>query len=606
MAHGAARMALTLLPLIEGYLLHFAGLAACETELLYNGLCLPREWPPVTNVTWEPREPPYLAQGVFASTPIDWHGGPHHPRVVNIDMGRQLFVDSFLIDANLTSNRGDLISYHAAEYDEAVNPVLKAETEWEVRPGTGGWATPWHGGVWWEPREQVYKLFYACGNHECLAMSTDGLRWTRPVLPAAPNQSNIVLSGPPLRADDTVWLNLDATNESQRYVLVRSEGSHYSVWYSHDGRSFAEGINSTGPCSDASSAFYNPFRQKWVYSIKDVTARLGRMRDYREADTLEAAALWSESRTGPRVQWCASDSSDPPPDCPIEGGPRNQTQLYNLNAIAFESVLVGLFTLITGKRCDPPRPFGRGGEQDSVFLGFSRDGFHWFRPPPPRKAFLPMSDIEGAWNFQNVQPAASFLTLENSLRFYISARSGSCDGMVPPLPVSAHCYQNGNATTGIASLRRDGFASVSPCAADCDNATIVTVPIVFTKPAQFLFVNVQTASTGGSLRVGLIVESTGEPLHGRALEQSVPIRGDRTRTMVHWRGTKGLSYDNIAEMRGKPFRLQFFLEGGYDTKLFSFWVSTTACGESGGYVAGGGSSFNSSRDVVGNCATMGK
>ena len=114
--------------------------------------------------------------------------------------------------------------------------------------------------------------------------------------------------------------------------------------------------------------------------------------------------------------------------------------------------------------------------------------------------------------------------------------------------------------------------------------------------------NVQTATTGGSLRVGLIDESTGVPLHGRALEQSVPIRGDHTRTMVQWRGKKGLSYDNIAEMRGKPFRLQFVLEGGYDTKLYSFWVSSTACGESGGYVAGGGSSFNSSRDMGGNCA----
>jgi hypothetical protein len=208
------------------------------------------------------------------------------------------------------------------------------------------------------------------------------------VLPGAPNRSNIVVRcgssmkagpcilGPALRADDTAWLDLDAANESQRYVIIRSEGRHYSVWYSSNGHSFVEAVNTSGPCSDASSAFLNPFRapRQWVYSIKHGTPQLGRMRDYREGDTLEAAAVWSESRTGPRVQWCASDADDPPPDCPIEGAPRNQTQLYNLNAIAFESVMVGLFTLITGKRCDPPRPFGRGGEQDAVFLAFSRDG----------------------------------------------------------------------------------------------------------------------------------------------------------------------------------------------------------------------------------------
>ena len=40
-------------------------------------------------------------------------------------------------------------------------------------------------------------------------------------------------------------------------------------------------------------------------------------------------------------------------------------------AQAYESVVVGLFSIITGKRCVPPRPYKRGGEQDAVYVGFS-------------------------------------------------------------------------------------------------------------------------------------------------------------------------------------------------------------------------------------------
>jgi len=53
-------------------------------EVLYNGIVLPSEWPPrITDPkSRSPREVPYLE---------------HPPRVINIDVGRQLFVDDFLI-----------------------------------------------------------------------------------------------------------------------------------------------------------------------------------------------------------------------------------------------------------------------------------------------------------------------------------------------------------------------------------------------------------------------------------------------------------------------------------------------------------------------------
>src|SRR5262245_15080691 len=61
--------------------------AAEPGETLYNGIVLPRPWPPrladfPTSVETDPITPPYLISP---------------PAVIPIDIGRQLFVDDFLI-----------------------------------------------------------------------------------------------------------------------------------------------------------------------------------------------------------------------------------------------------------------------------------------------------------------------------------------------------------------------------------------------------------------------------------------------------------------------------------------------------------------------------
>src|SRR3990172_7179577 len=65
-------------------------------ETLYNGIQLPEKWPPQRPPSREPMPLPYL------ETP---------PTVIPIDVGRQLFVDDFLI-AQTDLKR----VYHQAEY----------------------------------------------------------------------------------------------------------------------------------------------------------------------------------------------------------------------------------------------------------------------------------------------------------------------------------------------------------------------------------------------------------------------------------------------------------------------------------------------------------
>ena len=61
-------------------------------------------------------------------------------------------------------------------------------------------------------------------------------------------------------------------------------------------------------------------------------------------------------------------------------------------------------------------------------------------------------------------------------------------------------------STGLAKLRRDGFASVTVIAG-AESASIITRPLVWSKSAgkKFLFVNFK----GQNLRVGVLNASTG-------------------------------------------------------------------------------------------------
>jgi len=122
----------------------------CDGELLFNGICLPPTWPPHIAHSHKPLQPPYIA------TP---------PHVIDIDVGRQLFVDGFLVDDAHSSNIS--VTHHTPTYRDDVNPVLWPTAAWEgVTPGNDGlpanvtqaFASPISGGLFWDTSEGFYKV----------------------------------------------------------------------------------------------------------------------------------------------------------------------------------------------------------------------------------------------------------------------------------------------------------------------------------------------------------------------------------------------------------------------------------------------------------------
>jgi hypothetical protein len=229
-------------------------------------------------------------------------------------------------------------------------------------------------------------------------------------------------------------------------------------------------------------------------------------------------------------------------------------------------------------------------------VGFSRDGFPWWRPD--RRAFIGVSEREGDWNWGNVQSAGGgCLVVGDELWFYVSGRAG-----VRGSPAS------GVSSTGLAILRRHGFASLDAGEAE---GTLTTRPVCFggggggrglaqrgssrspvpgaRAQSGYLFVNV--AAAGGELRAE-VCDQGGRVLEPFSRANCLPTRTDKTLQLVRWKDG-----GDLGQLAVRVVRFRFYLRRG---SLHAFWVSSDRSGASHGYVAAGGPGFTGPTDTVGS------
>jgi hypothetical protein len=240
-------------------------------------------------------------------------------------------------------------------------------------------------------------------------------------------------------------------------------------------------------------------------------------------------------------------------------------ELYALDAVAYESVMIGLFTIWRGQPDHKERE-----KPNEVVVGYSRDGFHWDRPF--RQALLPVSEDPGAWDHGNVQSTGGVcLVVGDRLFIYHSGRTGGADAI-------------GYNQTGLSTLRRDGFISLD---APNRSGSLTTRPVLF--HGKYLFVNVD--SPEGELTVE-VLDRNNRPIAPFTAENCPPISVNNTLQPVAWNGAKDLS-----ALAGRPVKFRFHLRDG---SLYSFWVTPDLSGASHGYVAAGGPGFTGTTDTVGS------
>lgn len=521
-----------------------------DGELLYNGIRLPKQWPPriVDPKNRTPRTAPWLK---------------HPPAVISIDVGRQLFVDDFLIE------KTDL--KRAFHYPEkyAGNPVLKPETPLELNDGRLPSTAVFQDGVWFDPQDRLFKMWYHAGwfDGTALATSKDGLHWERPQLDVVKGTNRVLPpEGHGKRDGCAVWLDHFTTDPAQRFKMFLYERPEEKfggqVFTSPDGVHWA-GPTRTMRVGDNTSISYNPFRKKWIYSVR--TGRDGRTRGYRECDDFVKGATWKPEEL---VHWAGADALDLPD--PQVG---DRTQLYNLDAIAYESLMLGVFAIHRGPTneicAQQKRP-----KLTDLELAYSRDGFHWHRPD--HTSFLAGTRKEGDWDRAYLHSAATVCAIVgDKLCFYYSGFSGKSPAL------GGQVYAGG--ATGVAFLRRDGFASMD---AGEKSGTLTTRTITF--KGKHLFVNLDAPQ--GELRAEVLDES-GNVIAPFTAEKCAASTGNSSRQRIVWKDANDLS-----PLSGRKVKLRFHLTRG---RLYAFWITPDASGASYGYVAAGGPEFTGPTDTVG-------
>ena len=543
-------------------------IAACALTLgvnaqtLDNGITLPSVWPPRYADPTAPKEMPvpYLKQ---------------KPEVLPINRGRQLFVDSFLIsNTNLTS------VYHKANYYD-LNPVLKVDRKWELTPEGYEYAAPFSDGIWYDDKDGKFKMWYLAGAgyvdtlkhslYTCYAESLDGKTWTKPSLDIVPGTNVVDTMN---RDASTVWLDRNEKDPSKRWKFFNVEYKpdyiqwQYVLKYSADGIHWSKPVAQSGAVSDRCTAFYNPFTNKWVMSMRHHCNVSWRSRAYLEhSDPEEAVSLAHRLREGVPdkhiVFWFTPDDKEKR----HERYPDVDPGIYNFDAIAYESIMLGFYSQWQG----PENHIARGlmiPKRNEIMLGYSRDGFHFARPS--HSPFMPVNETDGAWNYGNMQSVNGVpLIVGDSLYIYSSGRSKN------------GVWWDAGVSTGLATLRRDGFVSMR---AGNKEGFLTTEKLSF--DGKYFFVNADVKAKGAQLKVELL-DADGNPIPGFTKRDCVVMRGaDKTKQLITWKGKQDLT-----ELAGRTIRAKFYLTRG---DLYAFWISPWTSGESRGYTGGGGPGLNAS------------
>ncbi|MBQ4624551.1 MAG: glycosyl hydrolase family 32 [Clostridia bacterium] len=484
-------------------------------------------------------------------TPIDTEKVPYlqnPPEVIDVTVGRQLFVDDFLIASTTLSP-----TYHKAKKFEG-NPILYPEPPWEIAQSPV--ACPKSGGVWYDEEEKLFKMWYEAGwlRHMCYATSTDGIHWTRPhldeegtnlILKYEGYQDEKYFDGPTyLRPDSTtVFIDYSAPKSEKYKLFLRNPGGNSPaiVGVSADGIHF-EKISLTSEVFDRSTMFYNPFRKKWVYSIRsthDNEQGWFRARDYRECDDFLQGAAWSEEDA---KFWMATDALDKP--LPYIGF---APQLYNVDCVGYESLMLGMFQIMYGPENNVCEAAGVPKITELIPM-YSRDGYHFSRPN--RKSIINAEIHDGAWDRGYVQSVGGVTIIHgDELWIYYIGFAGDEKHAGEPWFTNG-IYRNG--ATGLAKLRRDGFVSLD------GKGSITTRKLTFTGKSSLL------VNAKGGVQVFLLDED------GNELDRTTPFVGDSTGEILHFERT------DVASLNGQTIRLRFEVDG--ELYAFGFADKNGDCG----------------------------
>jgi hypothetical protein len=451
------------------------------------------------------------------------------------DMGgkRELFVDSFLID----TISGAKLELHEPRVQA---PVIHFDKPWEGR---------YCGYVTILQDKTGYRMYYRGlpeagkdgSNNEvtCVALSQDGLNWTRPELSLyevrGEKTNNVVLADTaPFSHNFSPFYDAhDGVPEGERYKAVGGTSSTGLVpFVSADGNFWLklqeEAIITEGAFDSQNVAFWSEAEQQYVCY-------------FRTWDQGEFEGFRSVSRsTSPDFRTWSAPVEMSYGDTPREHLYTNQTWPYYRAPHLYVAVAARFMpgrTVITQKEAEELGIQGGYWKDisDAVFMT-SRGGTVYDRTY--MKGFIRPGIGHENWTSRTNYPAWGMIeTAPAELSLYVQ-----------------HNYGQPTANLTRYTLRTDGFSSLrSPY----NGGEVLTKPLSFTGSA--LSLNFQTSAAGGILVE--IQNADGTLIEGYALEDCREIIGNELDRLVEWKGST-----DVSALAGKPVRLRLVMR---DADLYS-------------------------------------
>lgn len=440
----------------------------------------------------------------------------------------QLFVDDHAVE-----QRSDLARVYHPFQKYAGNPVIVGDRPWEgpiiyvygtVLPNEA------HTGyrIWYHalPPDGGYRLLYAT--------SSDGVTWTKPNLNIVSfngsTNNNIFIQRNNREHIPSIIHTPWETDPQRHYKLMNYNGplGGFLGAFSADGVHYTDEpgnplITGTGDVGNFAWDFHT---SRYLGYVK-LNAYVAGLR--RRCVAFTATGNWTS--------WPAAQIILKPDEVDDRwASGTNKTDFYGLCAFPYESMYIGFLWVlrVTGyvSTCQDGPIF--------VELVTSRDGIHWDRQEGDRPPILPNGPA--AWDAGMVFTTQQPLVENGQIKLYYGGISGS------------HCGSNWIGGVGLATMRKDGFASLD---AGSTAGSLVTRKLL--SATGSLRVN-YSAGGGGSVRVE-VQDDGGNVVPGYALADCTPLQGDSTEATVTWG-----AWSSLPETGG-PLRLRFVLQ---NASIYSF------------------------------------
>lgn len=448
----------------------------------------------------------------------------------------QLFVDDHLIDETRNVER----TFHPFR-KHPDNPVLTRTEPWERAVYIYGTVLPTEDG-------DGYRMWYQTLGTELrtvlYATSPDGLAWDKPELGLreweGSTANNMIFQRPHGNEIVSIIHTPWDPDPEKRYKILNHDEQGFWAAYSPDGIHITDAPNNPvfTQGGDVAQFLWDFHRGHYVGYVKNIA----HVAEQRRRVVGHIASHDVEQWPDPHLV-LVPDVVD---DRWAAPGTVERTHFYGMSAFNYESMMLAFLWIF---RSDDVEGYFDGPVHTELVA--SRDGIRWTRQDGDR---VPMIDVgpPGSWDAGQLYTATQPLVVGDEVWVYY----GAC-----PTGHGSERWvglDNMDCAIGLATLRKDGFASI-----DAGRE----VGYLTTKPLEGLtgelFLNYR-CGPGGYIRVELL-DRDGYPIPGyRAFECDV-IREDSTEELVSW-----AARSELPRRDDEPIRLRFMMR---NASLYSFRTS---------------------------------